>query len=161
MCRVDDFRKSSTLAELTGVFSSGPEREAQSGKMQYTVSLKLNHVFQRLYRKGTRSALPTLALYSRPNGRGENRLGLTTGAKLGCAVVRNKLRRRLRAIYRIHEAEFRPGFDIVVVCRAAAVTASYRRLEKDLLKLARRNGLLRQAPEDTPGAKARKAGARP
>ena len=50
--------------------------------MQYTVSLKLNHVFQRLYRRGARSAAPTLALYSRPNGRDHNRLGLTTGAKL-------------------------------------------------------------------------------
>lgn len=111
--------------------------------MQYTVSLKLNHVFQRLYRKGDRSAMPTLALYSRRNGRGENRLGLTTGAKLGHAVVRNKLRRRLRAIYRIHESEFKPGFDIVVVCRAASVQASYQRLERDLLRLARKNGLLR------------------
>lgn len=111
--------------------------------MQYTVSLKLNHVFQRLYRKGTRSATPCLALYSRPNGREENRLGLTTGAKLGHAVVRNRLRRRLRAIYRIHEHEFRPGFDIVVVCRAASVNASYQHLERDFLRLARKNGLLR------------------
>lgn len=116
--------------------------------MQYTVSLKLNHVFQRLYRKGTRSASPTLALYSRPNGRQQNRLGLTTGAKLGHAVVRNKLRRRLRAIYRLHEDEFRTGFDIVVVCRAASVSASYQRLEKDFLKLARRNKLLRDRPRE-------------
>jgi ribonuclease P protein component len=119
--------------------------------MQYTVSLKLNHVFQRLYRKGVRSAMPTLALYSRPNGRKENRLGLTTGAKLGHAVVRNKLRRRLRAIYRIHEAEFRTGFDIVVVCRAAAVDASYQRLEREFLKLARKNGLLREKKSDPTG----------
>lgn len=112
--------------------------------MQYTVSLKLNHVFQRLYRKGKRAATPTLALYSRPNRQGGNRLGLTTGAKLGHAVVRNKLRRRLRAIYRTHESEFKPGFDIVVVCRAASVEASYRRLERDFLKLARRSGLLRE-----------------
>jgi len=116
----------------------------RSKKMQYTVSLKLNHVFQRLYRKGARSVLPCLALYSRPNGRKENRLGLTTGAKLGHAVVRNKLRRRLRAIYRMHELELKPGFDIVVVCRAAAVGASYQRLEREFLKLARRNGLLRE-----------------
>ena len=118
--------------------------------MQYTVSLKLNHVFQRLYRKGNRSAMPTIALYSRPNGRAYNRLGLTTGAKLGHAVVRNKLRRRLRAIYRLHEAELKPGFDIVVVCRAGAVTASYQRLERDFLRLARKNGLTRDAAPRPP-----------
>ncbi len=116
--------------------------------MKYTVSLKLNHVFQRLYRKGQRSALPTLALYTRPNGRQENRLGLTTGTKLGHAVVRNKLRRRLRAIYRTHEDQFRCGYDIVVVCRGASVDAKYRRLEKDFLRLMKRNGLLLDSGED-------------
>ena len=108
--------------------------------MRYTVSLKLNHVFQRLYRKGTRSASPTLALYSRPNGRQQNRLGLTTGAKLGHAVVRNKLRRRLRAIYRLHEDEFRTGFDIVVVCRSASVTASYQPVSYTHLDVYKRQG---------------------
>ena len=118
--------------------------------MQYTVTLKLNHVFQRLYRKGNRSAMPTLALYSRKNGRSFNRLGLTTGTKLGHAVVRNKLRRRLRAIYRIHESELKPGFDIVVVCRAGSVTASYQRLERDFLRLARKNGLMREESQNRP-----------
>lgn len=133
--------------------AKGPGEEGtRFEQMQYTVSLKLNHVFQRLYRKGRRAALPTLALYSRPNGRGENRLGLTTGAKLGHAVVRNKLRRRLRAIYRLHEPEFKPGFDLVVVCRAAAVGASYRRLERDFLKLARRSGLLREGRPEKGGS---------
>ena len=115
--------------------------------MQYTVSLKLNHVFQRLYRRGARSAAPTLALYSRPNGRDHNRLGLTTGAKLGHAVVRNKLRRRLRAIYRIHEAELKSGYDIVIVCRAASVEASYQRLERDFLRIMRKNDLMRKKGE--------------
>lgn len=63
-------------------------------------------------------------------------------------MVRNKLRRRLRAIYRLHEEEFKTGFDIVVVCRAASVTASYQRLERDFLKLARRNHLLRDKPRE-------------
>lgn len=116
--------------------------------MQYTVSLKLNHVFQRLYRRGTRSAAPTLALYSRPNGRDHNRLGLTTGAKLGHAVVRNKLRRRLRAIYRIHEAELKSGYDIVIVCRAASVGASYQRLERDFLRVMRKNDLMRKKEKE-------------
>ena len=85
-----------------------------------------------------------LAMYSRPNGQAVSRLGLTTGAKLGHAVVRNKLRRRLRAIYRIHESEFRCGYDIVVVCRDASTRASYQQLESDFLRLARRNGLLKE-----------------
>ena len=90
--------------------------------MQYTVSLKLNHVFQRLYRRGARSAAPTLALYSRPNGRDHNRLGLTTGAKLGHAGV--------------------------IVCRAASVEASYQRLERDFLRIMRKNDLMRKKEKE-------------
>ena len=74
-------------------------------------------------------------------------------------MVRNKLRRRLRAIYRLHEAELRPGFDIVVVCRAGAVTASYQRLERDFLRLARKNGLTRDAEQRPPRKKAASSGA--
>ena len=71
--------------------------------MKYTVSLKENRVFRRLYAKGRSAVSPTMVLYCRKNGRRENRLGLTTGTKLGHAVVRNRVRRRLREIYRLQE----------------------------------------------------------
>ena len=54
--------------------------------MKYTVSLKENRVFRRLYAKGRSAVSPTMVLYCRKNGRRENRLGLTTGTKLGHAV---------------------------------------------------------------------------
>ena len=82
--------------------------------MKFTVSLKENRVFRRLYAKGKSAVAPTMVLYCRRNGRRESRLGLTTGTKLGHAVVRNKVRRRLREIYRLHEDRFAPGYDIVV-----------------------------------------------
>ncbi|MFR4756822.1 MAG: ribonuclease P protein component [Evtepia gabavorous] len=63
--------------------------------MKYTVSLKENRVFRRLYAKGRSAVSPTMVLYCRKNGRRETELGLTTGTKLGHAVVRNRVRRRL------------------------------------------------------------------
>ena len=93
--------------------------------MKFTVSLKENRVFRRLYAKGKSAVAPTMVLYCRRNGRRESRLGLTTGTKLGHAVVRNKVRRRLREIYRLHEDRFAPGYDIVVVARVRAVHSSY------------------------------------
>ena len=81
-------------------------------RMQFSKSLKLNHLFRRLYHKGKSCANKYLVLYCRKNGSQENRIGLTVSGKLGHAVVRNKIRRRLREIYRLHEAEFRPGWDI-------------------------------------------------
>ena len=111
--------------------------------MLFSRSLKENHLFRRLYRKGRSGANSYLVLYCRKNGSCENRVGLTVSGKLGHAVVRNKLRRRLREIYRLHENRFLPGWDLVIVARTRAVTASYARLEKAYLALARSMDLLR------------------
>ncbi len=116
--------------------------------MKQTVSLKLNRDFRRLYQKGTSAVNPFLAVYCRKNRLEHNRLGLTVGTKVGHAVVRNRVRRRLRESYRLHEDRFRQGYDIVVVARARAAGARYTQLETALLRLARRLDLLRE--EETP-----------
>lgn len=109
--------------------------------MKFSSSLKLNHIFQRLYRsQGYADGL--LVLYARRNHLGKNRLGITVSKKLGHAVVRNRIRRRLREIYRLNEAQFLPGYDIVVVARSRAVEASFQELRDSYLSLARKAGLL-------------------
>ena len=75
---------------------------------------------------------------------GEEALGLTVGVKLGKAVVRNRTRRRIKEAYRIHEGAFLPGYDIVVVARVRAAHSRYRELERSLLSLADKLGLLRK-----------------
>lgn len=107
--------------------------------MEHTVSLKLNHVFRRLYGRGKSAVNPCLAVYCRKNNLGYSRLGLTVGVKLGKAVVRNRTRRRIKEAYRIHEGAFFPGYDIVVAARSR-----YRELERSLLSLADKLGLLRK-----------------
>ncbi len=116
-------------------------------QMKFSKALKLNHLFRRLYSKGRSAANRYLVLYCRKNGSQENRIGLTVSAKLGHAVVRNRLRRQLRAIYRLHEAEFQPGWDIVVVGRSRAIGAPYQKLEESYLSLAKKLGLLRKEAE--------------
>lgn len=113
--------------------------------MKFTVTMKRNHEFQRLYHKGKSAASPYLALYCRKSKRGQNRLGFTVGKKVGCAVKRNRVRRRLREIYRLHEGEFAPGYDIVVVARVKSVYARYAQLEKSFLSLADKLGLRKKA----------------
>ena len=82
--------------------------------MKYSTSLKLNHVFQRLYHTSG-AADSYLAIYARKNRTGQNRVGITTSKKLGHAVQRNRTRRRLREVYRLNEERFQPSWDIVVV----------------------------------------------
>lgn len=113
--------------------------------MEYSKPLKLNHIFRRLYQKGSQAGNRYLVLYCRKNHSHENRIGLTTGKKLGKAVTRNRVRRRLREIYRLHEGQFVPGYDIVVVARSQAVGATFQQLEQSYLSLAARLGLLREA----------------
>lgn len=111
--------------------------------MLYTKSLKLNHIFRRLYAAGGYGN-GLLALYARKNHTGENRVGVTVSKKLGKAVVRNRVRRRLREVYRLHESRFLPGWDIVVVARRRAITATFPELTKAYLSLAQKAGILRE-----------------
>ena len=110
--------------------------------MTHTISIKFNHVFRRLYAKGKTAAAPTLAIYCKKNGLGRTRLGLTVGTKLGHAVVRNRVRRRIKEAYRVNEGRFLPGYDLVVVARGRAVKARYREIERHLLQTADKLGLL-------------------
>ena len=110
--------------------------------MKFSSALKLNHIFRRLYStQGYANAM--LVLYARPNRSEQNRVGITTGKKLGHAVVRNRARRRLREVYRLNEALFKPGYDIVVVARHKCVTADFQKLTNAYLSLARKAGILK------------------
>ena len=115
--------------------------------MQYTTTLKQNHEFRRLYAKGRNAVTPTLVIYARRNRTGGNRVGFTVTVKLGHAVVRNRVRRRLREIYRLHESRLKCGYDIVVVARSRAAEADYHRLEKDLLRSFEKLSLIKEEAE--------------
>ena len=87
-------------------------------------------------------------IYWRKNNLEENRIGYTVSKKLGHAVVRNKVRRRLREIYRLHEEEFLSGRDLVVVARSRAVGVPYAKLEQAFLSLAGKLNLLAEKNDD-------------
>ena len=111
--------------------------------MKFSSSLKLNHIFQRLYHtKGAADGF--LVLYARRNRTLTNRVGITVGKKLGKAHIRNRTRRRIREVYRLNEEKFLPGWDIVVVARSRAVEAPFDKLTKSYLSLAGRAGILKE-----------------
>lgn len=109
--------------------------------MKHTVSLKKNHEFRRLYNKGKSAISPFFAIYCRKTGRPYSRLGITVGVKLGNAVKRNYVRRRIRALYRTNEEGFLPGYDIVVVARTRALAGRYVELERGFLQSMKKLGL--------------------
>ena len=110
--------------------------------MKHTVSLKQNHEFRRLYNKGKSAVSPYFAVYCRQTRRPYSRLGITTGVKLGKAVRRNFVRRRIRELYRTNEDKLLPGYDIVVVARTRAIYGKYADLERSFLQLMKKLGIL-------------------
>lgn len=115
--------------------------------MKFTISLKKNHEFRRLYAKGKNAVSPYLALYCKKHGNTQNRVGITVGGKLGHAVIRNRTRRRLREIYRTNEQLFCQGYDLVIVARVRAVGANYQSLERSFLALSKKLGLLKESAQ--------------
>lgn len=115
--------------------------------MVFSGPLKQNHIFRRLYATQAVSNR-YLVLYRRRNHLGQNRVGVTVSKKLGHAVIRNRVRRRLREVYRLHESAFCPGYDIVVVARSACIDVPFDRLEKAYLDLAAKAGIRAGQTED-------------
>jgi len=85
---------------------------------------------------------PLLLLRYRRNDLEQTRFGISTGRRLGSAVVRNRQRRRLRSILRDLRPSLVPGWDVLLVLRPAAADASQAELEPALVGLMRATGLI-------------------
>lgn len=112
--------------------------------MEYTVPLKLNHVFRRLYARGDSAVGRFVVVYAKRNGTDQNRLGITTGAKLGGAVDRNRARRRIRETYRLNESRLKRGWDVVIVARTAAIDGDFSEMQRSFLHQCARLKLLKE-----------------
>ena len=112
--------------------------------MKAEITVKENYEFRRIYRKGKSVVSPYMVLYCQKNRQGRTRLGITVSTKLGKAVVRNRVRRRLRELWRLNKQDMVPGWDIILVARVRAVEASYQKLDKAYRKLLREAGLLQE-----------------
>ncbi len=96
--------------------------------------------FQRCYRSGRRRHGAYAVLYEAPNEVGHPRLGITVSRKVGKAVVRTRLKRRIREIYRRwRERSKLPASDLVVHAKPEAASAGFDQLEAELVGLLRRS----------------------
>ena len=105
--------------------------------------LRQRRDFKRIYQRGKSLALPCFVLYWYKNPKNETRIGFSVSKKIGKAVARNHLKRRLRAIAKEQLTKFPSGYDYIFIVRTAAVTADYAALSKQLVqalqKLAQRS----------------------
>lgn len=91
--------------------------------------------YDSVYREGQRRSSREFTVFIRRNGLERSRFGWSVKKALGTAVRRNRVRRRLREIVRLHREEILPGWDVVIHPRSTAATAQLALLAADLLKL--------------------------
>lgn len=92
--------------------------------------------YLRCYRRGRRRHGSLAILYFVPNERSHPRIGITASRKVGKAVVRHRLKRRVKEIYRRwKERDQLPALDLVVHLKPAAAGSDFPTLRKELLSL--------------------------
>jgi len=110
----------------------------------YNERLHLQKDFKRAFKTGRRLAHPAIFIYILKRdgpADGSRRLGLVTGRKLGTAVERNRLKRRLREIFRLHKHGLSPCLDIIFVPRPGACLLNYEALKDAVLGLFKKAGV--------------------
>ena len=105
--------------------------------------LRRNAEIRHVRRSGHRCSHPLLLLFTQDNNRASARFAITVSRRVGNAVARNRVRRRIREAIRQHLENVPPGWDFLFVARGGAAVASYQELAEAVAELLNRAGALK------------------
>lgn len=112
--------------------------------MQKQYRLTDRNDFKRVYRKGKSTANYQFVLYYDDRGdEGPFRLGVSVSKKIGNAVVRNRMRRRVKEIVRREAERIRDGYDLILIVRKGALQLDHPSMEKSIFHLLKKASLIR------------------
>ena len=124
-CLRNDARKGATVSRASSLPLGFPRACRLVRRVEYDA----------VYRDGRRKSGREFAVFLRPNGLDVSRFGWSIKKALGGAAQRNRIRRRIREIVRLHRQEIAPGWDIVIHPRSSVATTNFLAATDDLLKL--------------------------
>ena len=100
--------------------------------------------FLEVYKKGRRASTASLTVFGTTNNVGYSRIGLTVSRKVGGAVLRSRVKRLLREVFRLHRQEFEPPMDLVINVHRSVSGRTLRQLAEEMrgafTRLAKRSG---------------------
>lgn len=105
--------------------------------------LKSKKSFQVVYNKG-RSVVDGMSVFYILPQEGPVKIGMAVGKKLGCAVQRNRMKRLMREVFRLHKSEISEGYQIIWVARRKLAKADFKTFERVFCRLAKRAALLKE-----------------
>ena len=105
--------------------------------------LKKNKEFQRVYQCKKSFIGRYLVLYLKKNDLNYSRFGFVVSKKVGKAVERNKIKRRLKEICRLNFDRFKTGYDLIFIARIKIKGIGYQLVEQEIEKLCGKAGIIK------------------
>ena len=105
-------------------------------------TLKKNREFSLVYQRGKSQATKNLVLVYLPRKYGGVRVGFSVSKKIGCSVVRNRVRRRLRESMKLISPELKGSAHLVFVARKPIAEAAFSQINGDMIYLLKKVGQL-------------------
>ena len=138
--------KSLRVAARKGAIAS---RGSDGTRLAFPRACRLLHraEYDAVYSEGRRRTSREFTIFLRPNELPITRFGWSIKKALGNAVCRNRIRRRLREILRLHRGEIARGWDIVIHPRRSVAMGQFAALTQELMKLLPRAKTVREPSE--------------
>lgn len=127
-----------------GKEASDSVRESRAFGFPPPVRIRSRADFLRVQTSGRKVRGRCFTLLTIQNELPASRFGITVSRKIGNAVERNRVKRKIREIQRLSRHEVLPGSDIVLVARKASLLTSFEEMQKEYLRLVRLAGLAKK-----------------